>query len=257
VLTREACLDAARRRIVAAIVVIALLSLLAVESCTSCTPSFVVDGKPVAATQLAGWSAALVTFVLGAWTLVLAGVLAAGHLAAPLDEGSAALVLARPVPRWAYALSRLAGALAVAYAIGGLLLGGAAALVHVRLGVPLGAALWASAACAAGSLIVAAIAMLGSLFLPQAATVLLVLLGVAGMCAANLASLFGAEPGGVVGALDRYGPPIAQAIAIALAPWLESARPAEAALAAAGRLALWAIVSIGALLAAFAREEIR
>lgn len=256
VLATEALLDAVRRRIVPVIAAVSLLSLLAVDSCTSCTPTFTVDGEISDTSQIAGWSGMVILAALSLWTLVLAGVLASDHLARTVADGTAALVLARPVGRSAFALARLAGALGVAFATGAVLLGGTAALIHLRLDVGLGAAAWAALACAGGAFAVGTLAMTASLFLPQTATVLLVLVSVGSITFVNLLSQFGAHPGGLAGALDRFGPPLCTAIVVALAPWIEPVSVSGEPLAIAARLVLWAAGSAALLVVVFRRREI-
>ena len=64
-LSGEAVRDAIRRRIVAAIAVVSLLSLLVVDGCTACgTPTIVQNGVPVQLPEVAGW-AGLVIFAVG------------------------------------------------------------------------------------------------------------------------------------------------------------------------------------------------
>ena len=76
-LAAEAFSDAVRRRIVPVICVIALLSLLFVDSCTGCAPSVRgADGELVDLPELAGLSGMLMFGTLSLWIAVLAGVLA-------------------------------------------------------------------------------------------------------------------------------------------------------------------------------------
>jgi ABC-type transport system involved in multi-copper enzyme maturation permease subunit len=257
VLVSEALLDGVRRRIVPVIAVLSVLSLFVIDSCTACgSGSFTVNGQTLDVPTVAGWSGLVIFVVLALWTMVLAGILASDHLVQTFSDGSAVLTLARPVGRDTFALARLAGALAIALAMGAVLLSATALLMHVRAGVPLGAAAWGSLACAAGALTVAALAMTVSLFLPQIATVLLVLAAVGLVAFANLLALFGAELGGVGGAIDRYGPPLCTAIAISLAPWVESAAGEGDAGELALRLAVWTGAAVGLLVLAFRRSEI-
>jgi ABC-type transport system involved in multi-copper enzyme maturation permease subunit len=257
VLVGEALLDGVRRRIVPVIAVLSVLSLLVIDSCTACgSGSFTVNDQTLDVPTVAGWSGVVVYVVLALWTMVLAGILASDHLVQTLADGSAALTLSRPVGRDTFALARLAGALAIALAMGAVLLSTTAFLMYVRAGAPLGAAAWGSLACAAGALTVAALAMTVSLFLPQIATALLVLAAVGSIAFANLLALFGAELGGLAGAIDRYGPPLCTAIAISLAPWVESATVEGNAAELALRLAVWAGAAVGLLVLAFRRSEI-
>ena len=96
VLTLEAIQDAVRRRIVLVIAAVSLLSLLMVDSCTSCGPGQVtVDGELRSMVDLSGYTGSVTFLLLGLWSVVLAGVLAAEHLAGTLDDGSAPLALSR------------------------------------------------------------------------------------------------------------------------------------------------------------------
>ncbi|MFQ5417856.1 MAG: hypothetical protein ACE5FL_12520, partial [Myxococcota bacterium] len=190
------------------------------------------------------------------WVMVLGGVLASDHLTETLDDGSACLVLARPVGRATFVLARLAGALGITAVTGAVLLGGAALLLHARHGVPLGAALWAGLACALGVVVVAALAMTASLFLPRIATVLLVLIGVGIIAGVNAVGLSGASQGGVAWGIDRFGPPLCAAVAAALAPWIAPTALAAEPLTLAIRGLAWAVASVSLLAVVFRRSDI-
>ena len=187
---------------------------------------------------------------------VLAGVLASDHLAHPISDGSATLILARPVGRSAYALARLAGALAIAVTTGAVLLGATAGLLHLRAGVVLGPAAWGFGAFAVGALIVSSLAATVSLWLPQIATVLLVLVAVGFTASVNLMTQLGVEMGGVALGVHRYGPPLATAILSALAPWLEAGAIAGDAIDVGLRLVVWAAGGVAVLVFAFRRVEL-
>ena len=99
-LAREALGDALRRRLVLAIAVASLLSLQMVDSCTSCGSASVTrNGETVALSDVAGFAAIAVAIACGLWTILLAGALASDHLAEPLQDGSASLVLDSPGAR--------------------------------------------------------------------------------------------------------------------------------------------------------------
>jgi hypothetical protein len=253
----EAVRDGVRRRIVPVIVAISLLSLLAIDSCTSCASGGItVNGKIVDVATAAGWGGALMFVVLALWTMVLAGVLASDHVAQSLDDGSATLTLARPVGRTAYALARLSGSLAIALAAGAVLLSATALLLHLRAGVPLGPAVWGLAACAAGAVCVGAFAAAASLVLPQIATALLVLVAVGWIASVNLLARLGAELQGVHAAVDRLGPPLASALVAAIAPWIDAPEAPGQALEVGLRLLAWAGAGLAALVVAFRRAEL-
>lgn len=255
-LAREALADALRRRIAFAVAVAALLSVAMIDSCTSCAAPIQVNGELRELSELAG-PAGLGTFVLlGLWVIVLAGVLASDHLRTTLEDGSALLSLARPVSREAFALARLAGVLGLSYAAGLVVLGSAATLLAVRSGLPWLPALFAGGACALGCVVVAGFAMAASLVLPRAATLLLVLGGVWLIALANGLGAF-TQVGGWLGALDRAGPPLASAMALALAPWLEGATFVGDPVQVVARLVAWAIGALLLLAYAFRRVELK
>jgi ABC-type transport system involved in multi-copper enzyme maturation permease subunit len=255
-LAREALADALRRRIAAAVAVAALVSVAMLDSCTSCAPSVSVDGEVRELAELAG-AAGLATFVmLGLWVIALAGVLASDHLRTTLEDGSALLSLARPVSRDAFALARLAGVLGLTFVAAAVVLGVAAALLSARNELALLPAVWAGVACALGCVVVAALAMAASLALPRAATLLLVLGGVWMIALANSLGAF-TQLGGWLGWIDRVGPPLGSAMALALRPWLEAGSIAGDAVQVSGRLAAWAIGAVLVLVGAFRRVELK
>jgi len=256
-LAGEAVGDAVRRRIVPAIAVVSLLSLLLVDSCTSCaTPTLVRNGVPVEVPEIGGWTGMVIFAVLALWAMVLAGVLGSDHLAETLSDGSASLVLARPVGRGTFALARLAGVLAIAFATGAVLLGGTTALLHARHGVALAGAVWAGLAFALGAVVVASLAMTASLFLPRIATVLVVLIGVGAIAGINAIGLSGVELRGVFWGIDRFGPPLASSVVAALSPWVAPAPVSADPLELAVRIAAWAVAGVCLLAVVFRRCDI-
>jgi ABC-type transport system involved in multi-copper enzyme maturation permease subunit len=256
-LTTEACADAMRRRIVPVIGIISLLSLLAVDSCTSCSSGQLdLNGQSVAIADVAGWTGLAIFTVLALWTMVLAGVIASDHLSHPLSDGSAALALARPLTRDTFALSRLAGALAISWLTGALLLGGTTVLLALRSGASLGPALWGGLACAAGSFTVACLSMTSSLWLPQIATTLLVFASVGAVAVVNAVGQFSQEMSGVTGLIEHYGPPLASSLVVALAPWIEPTAVTGAPLGLALRAFAWCVGSAGLLIVSFRRLEL-
>lgn len=258
VLAGEAFRDAMRRRIVPIIAVFALLSLLVVDSCTSCVGSsqVVQNGVSVAPGEISGWSGMLIFTMLALWVIVLAGLLASDHLAETVFDGSANLVLARPVRRGEFALARLAGALGISYLTGAVVLTASAYLLHLRNGVSLGAAVWAGLACAAGALVVAALAMALSLRLTRVATAISVLIFVGAITFANVFTLFGASLGRVGHIVQYFTPPLCTSIVVALKPWIAPIAPTVDPMIMALKLAFWVIASLLILLAAFRRQEL-
>jgi len=257
-LAGEAFRDAMRRRIVPIIVVFALLSLLAVDSCTSCSGSGQVaqNGVSVSTDEISGWTGMLIFTVLSLWTMVLAGLLASDHLAETVFDGSANLILGRPVRRSEFALARLAGALGIAYVAGAVVLTVSTYLLHFRNGVSLGAAIWAGLACAAGALVVAALAMALSLHLTRVATAISVLFFVGAITFANVFTLFGASLGRVGYVVQHFAPPLCTAVVVALKPWIAPVTPAVDPMIMALKLVFWVVASVVILLAAFRRQEL-
>ena len=256
VLASEAFRDAIRRRIVLVIVVLALFSLLAVDSCTSCVGSIDSDST-ISPSQATGWAGMMIFTLLSLWTMVLAGLLASDHLAETLVDGSASLVLARPVRRSEFALARLAGALGIAYLTGVVVLLISTVLIYLQHGVSLVAAALAALACAAGALVVAALAMTLSLVLTRVATAMCVLFFVAAVTFANSLELSGASLGGLGHVLQHFTPPLASGIVVALGPWIEPVVPQVYPAIVMLKLVFWMVASIGLLLAAFRRQELR
>lgn len=256
VLSAEAVSDGVRRRIVPVIAVVSLLSLTVIDSCTSCASQIVIKGQEAQIPEVAGWSGMLILVVLGLWTVVLAGVLASDHLVETLENGAARGVLARPVGRGAFALSRLLGALVITFITGALLLGTAAFLLHTRQGLDLAPVLWAGLACAASASIVGSLAMAVSVALPRIATTLLVLLLVGGVSAVNAFGLAGQTLEGVAGWIDRAGPPLSSAMVVALAPWIEPTQIVGEPIELGLRLALWTVGGVSLLVVVFRRTDI-
>jgi ABC-type transport system involved in multi-copper enzyme maturation permease subunit len=255
-LSADSFRDAVRRRTAGALVVLALLSLLVVESCTSCGQgTFEINGQVVDGSSLFGWTGMVLYALLALWTIVVSGALAADHLEQVLADGTAQLVLARPVGRGVFALARLFGALAVSLGTGALLLGGTAFFLSARYGLSPGPAALGAAGAALGGAIVAALAMTASLYLPRLATVAAVFAAVAIVTSANVAALAGVELSGAWMALERLAPPFGTAVALAVAEWSGRELAASAPLVAA-RLALWAAFAPALLVVAFRRKEV-
>jgi hypothetical protein len=255
----EAVRDAVRRRIVAGIAVVCVISVMMLDRCTGCgAGELVVNGEARPIASLAGGAGVATLLVLGLWVVALAGVLGADHLSQTLEDGSARMSLARPVSRGAFALARLGGVLAIALLAGGILLGSAGFLLATRSGLPVAPALAAGVACALSCVVAASLAMAASLSLPRAATVLLVFVAVAMVAAANAAGVAspGAPPGGWLGAIDRLGPPIATAMLAPLAAWLPEVSLAVDPAAVLVRLLAWSVAAVAALWAAFRRIEL-
>ena len=162
--------------------------------------------------------------LIALWTYAVAALLASDGLAAALEDGVAEAVLARPVSRDAFVLARLAGVWLGAFALGAALLALATALSADRSGVALLPALRAALGVGLGAWSVAALAMVVSLSLPRAATLLL--FGALGMAVVGIevAALFGARMTGLAGAVAHFGPAWLAGPVGSLAPWLSELR---------------------------------
>jgi ABC-type transport system involved in multi-copper enzyme maturation permease subunit len=255
-LAAESFRDAVRRRVAVALLALSLLALLAVESCTSCgSGTVVLNGREVDGSRIFGWTGMLLYALLALWTVAISAALASDHLDQALSDGTAHLVLARPVGRGVFALARLAGALGVSLGAGAVLLGGSAAFLRARYGLELGPAAAAAGSAALGAVAVASLAMTASLFLPRLATLAAAFLAVALIAGANAASLAGLELSTGWAAVDRFAPPLGTGIALAVAEWSGRELPASAALVNA-RLALWAVFGPALLAFCFRRKEV-
>lgn len=256
-LAAESLRDALRRRIVAAVVVLSLLSLLAVDSCTSCAGGqIVVNGHLERLDQIAGAIGLVVIATLGLWVIALAGLLGADHLQQALEDGSAALCLARPVSRDTFVVARLAGAVALAGFAGAVLFVAAGFLLAERSGLRPGPVAWAGLACAGGALTTGAFSMAASLRLPRVATLFLVLAILGLITTANALGAAAHLQGGLLAWIDRFGPPLASSLGLALQPWLGAVQLHGSAVDVAFRLVLWSALGVGVLIAAFRRVEI-
>jgi len=262
-LTGEAFRDGLRRRFTFAVALFLLAAGMGAESCTDLgSASFSVNQRSIPPEVLAGLLAPLLMAWQALAVLVITGVVAAGHLARPLVEGSAALWLARPVSRETFAAARLAGALGVGLGAGALLLGTSAGLVVARQHLPVSPALAAALATALGALAVGSLAMAASLVLGRSAVLVLVFGGVPCVALANTVTLVGqlvhpeAQLGGWLGAVDRYGPPLGTAIAAALAPWNPHVDATGTLGPALARLGVWAAGGVLLLALAFRHTEL-
>jgi ABC-type transport system involved in multi-copper enzyme maturation permease subunit len=256
-LSAEGVSDAARRRIVPAVLVFCFVSLAMVNSCTSCNADIQISGDDAsAAFDILGWAGVGVFSVLGLWAITLAGLLGADHLSSSLEDGSALLVLARPVSRSSFAISRLVGSLAVSVGAGLIMLLGATFFLVGRSDLPIAPALLATGSAVLSSVCVASLAMTASLFLPRIAVFVLVLGGVALFSISNWLGLVGAQQGEILTVLDQLGPPLASSLAHLLAPWSDRAPEAGVLVDLALRSMLWSVGSVATLLMIFEHKEL-
>jgi ABC-type transport system involved in multi-copper enzyme maturation permease subunit len=255
-LAREGLRDAARRRVVPAVAGLCLLTMAMVNSCTQCSPVVQTAGGQLESLALFGWAGVVTIGLLALWCAVLAGLVAADHLSSTLEDGSALLVLSRPVSRRAFALARLAGSLTISFAAALFLLGGAGLLLAMRGDLPLLPPLLAIGVTVANCVAVAALAMLSSLYLPRLATFLFVIGGVSAVALANLMSASGIALGMLFGVLDEIGPPILSGIVLALSGWSGQPPDGAEALNVAVRMAIWMGGSVSSLLFLFDHREL-
>jgi len=269
ILAIEAFRDGLRRRLALVVAVALVIGMAGAQSCTQLGGDVTMNGHEIDRHVVAGFLAPLLFAFQALTVLAIAGLVAADHLARPLAEGNAVLWLARPVSREAWAGARLAGATAIALAAGVVLLGGTGTLLVLRQGVAVAPALAAAGATALGAIVVASFAMAASLSLGRTAVTLLVGIGLALIVIANgwsvalgIGASLGAvspdafEPTGLLGAVDRFGPPLFSSIAAAVAAWNPHVETHGLLTSALIRLAVWAVLGVGLLLATFRRREI-
>lgn len=255
-LAREGLRDAARRRVVPAVVGLCLLTLAMVNSCTRCSPVVESNGGQLETLAVFGWAGVVTVGILALWCVILAGLVAADHLSSTLEDGSALLVLSRPLSRRTFASARLAGSLIISVAAAFFLLGGAGLLLSIRGGLPLLPAFLAIGATVVNCVAVAALAMVSSLYLPRLVTFLLVIGGTTSVAMANLMSASGMDLGSVFVLLDEMGPPVLSAIVLALSGWSGQPIDGDAGLSVAARLLIWSAGSVSTLLFLFDQREL-
>jgi hypothetical protein len=256
-LAREALRDAARRRALVAAAVASAIAGLAIARCGNCEANLVVQGQALSAQQagdLGAASAMIGIALIALWTYAVAALLASDGLAAALEDGVAEAVLARPVSRDAFVLARLSGVWLGAFALGAALL--ALATAVSAPGVALLPALRAALGLAVGSWSVAALAMVVSLSLPRAATLLLSgALGIA-VVGIEVAALLGAPMSGLAGVVAHYGPAWVAGPVGSLAPWFSELRLPSPPEWPQARAIAWAVLATGALVTRFRRLEL-
>ena len=134
-------------------------------------------------------------------------------------------------------------------------------MLVVRQGLAIGPALLAMLGTALSCVVVAALAMAASLRLGRTAVLLLVVVGVPLIAAANswaLASMLidpQAEVGGISGVLLRFGPPLGFGIFGPVSVWNPYVQEAHAGPALL-RLGLWAFGAFGLIWLCFRRMEL-
>jgi ABC-type transport system involved in multi-copper enzyme maturation permease subunit len=255
-LTRESLRDAARRRVVPAVIVLCLLTLGGINSCTTCNAQITTNSVDPSSVDILGWVGVSVLGVLALWSITLAGLLASDHLSASLEDGSGLLVLTRPVKRRVFVLSRLSGTLAVSGIATMVIMGGASIMLFVRGDLPMWPALVALLVTLVNCISLAALAMLLSLFLPRIATFLCVVGFVGWTSMANLIAVSGGGLGFVSLVLNDFGPPLLTGVVIPLANWSGQPIDGVSTLNIAFRLGLWVFASVSSLFFVFEKQEL-
>ncbi|MCC6641292.1 MAG: hypothetical protein IT386_09045 [Deltaproteobacteria bacterium] len=198
-------------------------------------------------------------FVFGSCALLLVlvtGFVACDALARPLSEGTATLWLSRPISRASYALSRLAGALGLGLAAGIAVLLVVTVLLHLRLGLDPKPALAGMAVFAVDAWIVAAVAMTLALHLPRVVALGAIVLALQMVVFTNGLHTVASVSGGLLGAIEHYGPPLGTGLIYALAPWFAEGVSAADWLAVVARLVVWGAGSTALLAILFRRIDL-
>jgi len=252
----ESLRDAARRRVVPAVLVMCFLTLFMLNSCTQCSGDLEIETNMGGGLQILGWGGVAAFASLALWMVALSGLLAADHLSSALDDGTAQLVLARPVSRATFVLSRLFGSVTVSLAAGLILLGGASFFFVTRGDLPVAPALVSMLATAISCVCFSAIAMFCSLYMNRLVTVLILLVLLAVMTVLSVMALSGVELAGIYGAAERMGPTFATTIIASLLPWAHREMIDSDILLIWARLLGWTIGAVALLLTAFGRREL-
>ena len=255
-LTLAALRAAARSFGIWAVALLCVLALLFLETCAGCSGAgtLVLNGESLLlGGALSELTALVMALSVAAMLVWLAGMLAVDPLRRSLRDGSAALALARPVSRSAFALAQLAGVLTVAWSAAALLLGASAWLLGGRLGLDLAPLPGLGLACALGCVVTAALALAASTRLPRFVTTLGVSLLLLPL---DLLFAMGALPPGAATWLARLWPPLVSSLLAPLLHWLPGWLPGGLLPFGAGalleldpavlllRLACWALLAL-------------
>ncbi len=239
-LAADAVRDGVRNRVGLFAIVFALCVGLFADRCTAFEAGTVMlNGREFDVSDGAHF---IGPFVFGSCALLLAlvaGFVACDALARPLSEGTATLWLSRPVGRASYALSRLAGALGLSLAAGFAVLLVVTVLLHLRLGLDPLPALAGVAVFAADAWVVAAVAMAFALYLPRVVALGAVVLLMQMVVFTNGLHSVATLSSGLLGGIERYGPPLGTALIYALSPWFSPGASAAEWLDVGVRLFVW------------------
>ncbi len=256
-LTADALRDGLRNRVGLFAIAGALLVGLFADRCTGFgSGTLVMNGREVDLSDSARLVGPLVYGICTLMLVLIAGFLACDALARPTSERTAALWLSRPVSRGNYALSRLAGALALAVGAGAIVLLVVTALLHLRLGLVPAPAFVGLAIFVADAWVVAAVAMTLGLVLPRVVALATVTLFTQLVVIANGLHSVADTSGGFLGALERFGPPLGTALLYALAPWFASEASFGQWIDVVARLLFWGVGSSAVLVVLFRRLDL-
>lgn len=256
-LAADAVRDGVRNRVGLFALVFALLVGLFADRCTAFDAGTVVlNGREFDVREGARLMGPFVFASCALLLVLVSGFVACDALARPLSEGTATLWLSRPVGRASYALSRLAGALGLSLAAGAAVLLVVTVLLHLRLGLDPKPALAGVAVFAADAWVVAAVAMTLGLHLPRVVALGAVVLSIQMVVFTNGLHTVASVSGGLLGAVERYGPPLGTALFYALAPWFSEGVPAADWLGVCARLVLWGAGSTALLALLFRRLDL-
>jgi hypothetical protein len=256
-LAGDALHDALRNRVGLFAIVCALLVGVFADRCTGFDGgAIVVNGREFDVHEGARLLGPTIYGICGLLLVLVSGFLAADALARPISERTAAMWLARPVGRAAYALARLAGALGLGLGAGIAVLGLVSVLLHVRLGLSLGPALVGIAVFAVEAWVVAAIAMALALHLPRVAALAAVVIGMQLVVFSNVLHALASTRSGLLETVERWGPPLGTAFVYAVAPWFSAAASASEWIEVVVRLVAWGAGASALLVLGFRRMDL-
>jgi ABC-type transport system involved in multi-copper enzyme maturation permease subunit len=256
----ESVSDAFRRRIIAVVCVVGFLMLAMANSCTSCQGNVTIQSQGVEGMDglagVLGYAGFGAFALLSGWVVVLAGMLASDQLTQPIEDGSAVLILARPVDRRVFALARLAGSLTVSLGVGLIVLVGTAVLMVTRSELAPGPAVSATLLTLLNGVTWAALAMIASFYLPRVGVFLCVLVGASFIGILQAWAMTNSVLSGVYWVIAEFAPPIVSAVRFSLMPWWSEVAATDVVLFTWFKAMTWMLCSVGALMVVFERREL-
>ena len=158
-------LDQIRQRSFLVLLGIGILLVLLLRSCYG--GSYTVNGRQIDGVTLA-WHASKIAFhvIVVAMYLVTA-LMAMKVFGRDRDDGSTVLFLSRPVPRWQYAIGRIAGVWLLSFAFMFVLHGTMFCIMWLKTGGVIPGYLLASCVCSLNLLFAVSLICLCSLFMPD------------------------------------------------------------------------------------------